>query len=371
MQNQTERLRALLETTKAITSELDLNEVLNLILQRGKELTQADTGALLLVDKYQKLWTKILIGPHREDEYRHTIAEGITGWVARNKKPCLVPDVSSDGRYIEYTSETKSELAVPMLYGESLIGVLNVESSKFDAFKESDYEQLTALAGQAVIAIENARLYEELNKQVKTIESLHKVGAGITANIELIPILREIAKGLNEIVKADIPLVYLYDQEKDEFRNVYYGDVSEEWKHCKPRKDGAGVKAIKGKNIVVVQQDEKEGPGISTFAKKKGIKTTIAIPLIFGDVAIGAMYLHFLGEQHYLEDGEKSDLDSFAIRTCTVIKNTMEEIGFYLGSNEKIDELKEKISEKIDKEKIAEEIDKLTKADILLGGVTE
>lgn len=366
MQNQTEKLKALLETTKAITSELDQNEVLNLILQRGKELTQADTGALLLVDKDQKLWTKILIGPHQEDEYRHTIDEGITGWVAKNKEPLLVPDVSSDERYIEYTSETKSELAVPMLYGESLIGVLNVESSKFDAFKESDYEQLTALAGQAVIAIENARLYEELNKQVKTIESLHKVGAGITANIELIPILREIAKGLNEIVKADIPLVYLYDQEKDEFRNVYYGDVSEEWKHCKPRKDGAGVKAIKGKNIVVVQQDEKEGPGISTFAKKKGIKTTIAIPLIFGDVAIGAMYLHFLGEQHYLEDGEKSDLDSFAIRTCTVIKNTMGEIGFYLGSNEKINELKEKISEKIDKEKIAEEIDKLTKADILL-----
>lgn len=96
MHNQAEKLRALLETTKVITSELDLTEVLKLILQRGKELTHADTGALLLVDRDQKRWTKKLIGPHKDDEYRHTIDEGITGWVARNRKPCCAPDVRSE-----------------------------------------------------------------------------------------------------------------------------------------------------------------------------------------------------------------------------------------------------------------------------------
>ena len=302
MQNQPEKLRALLETTKAITSELDLNKVLNLILQRGKELTNADTRALLLVDKDQKLWTKKLIGPHKEEEDRYTIDEGITGWVARNKEPLLVPDVSSDERYIEWTPETKSELAVPMLYGKKLIGVLNVESFQLGAFEKSDCELLTALAGHAAIAIENARLYEELHKQVKIVDSLNKVGAEITANIEQIPIMREIAKGLNEIVEADIPLVYLYNQEKDEFTNIYYGDVSEEWTKCVPRKKGAGVKAIKEKRIIDVHEDDEKPPGISTFAKKKGVKTTIAIPLFFGDNDRGAMYLHFLGEQHRLKN---------------------------------------------------------------------
>lgn len=437
MQNHPEKLRALLETTKAITAELDLNKVLNLILQRGKELTNADTGALLLVDKDQKLWTKKLIGPHKEEEYRYTIDEGITGWVARNKEPLLVPDVSSKDIYIEWTPETKSELAVPMLYGKKLIGVLNVESFHLGAFEKSDCELLTALAGHAAIAIENARLYEEIHKQVKIVDSLNKVGAKITANIEQIPIMREIAKGLNEIVEADIPLVYLYDQEKDEFTDIYYGDVSEEWTKCVPREEGAGVKAIKEKQIVVFHEDDEETPGISTFAKKKGVKTTIAIPLIywfsidaefeddmnessisekmknifkakgfavsgnasvtkekenkwvitdeeknfivrneygmlniypptFGDVAIGAMYLHFLGEKHYLEDEEEKELLQLAKRTRTIVKDTMEEIGFYPGSGKKRDELKEKISEKIDEEKIAETIDKLTKADILL-----
>lgn len=371
MQNQTEKLRALLETTKAITSELDLNKVLNIILQRGKELTNADTGALLLVDKDQKLWTKKLVGSHKEDEYRHTIDEGITGWVARNKEPLLVPDVSSDERYIEWTPETKSELAVPMLYGKKLIGVLNVERFQLGAFEKSDCELLAALAGHAAIAIENARLYEELNKQVKIVESLNKVGAKITANIEQIPILREIAKGLNEIVEADIPLVYLYDQEKDEFPKIYYGDVSEEWTKCVPREGGAGVKAIKEKKIVVVHEDDEKPPGISTFAKKKGVKTTIAVPMVFGDVATGAMYLHFLGEKHTLHDKEEKKLWSLAKLTETLIKDTMEEIGFNPESKKKRAKLKDKITEKIDKEEIAEKIGDLTKADILLVYICE
>jgi K+-sensing histidine kinase KdpD len=210
MHNQTEKLKALLETTKAITLERDLNKVLKLILQRGKELTHADTGALLLVDKDQKLWTEILIGPHQEDEYRHTIDEGITGWVARNKEPLLVPDVRSDERYIEWTHETKSELAVPMLYGNKLIGVLNVESFKGDAFEKSDCELLAALAGHAAIAIENARRFEIIQKANEELSANVMAWLGIVGSTwqhEIIQGIFAIETGI-AILESYLPATY-------------------------------------------------------------------------------------------------------------------------------------------------------------------
>jgi GAF domain-containing protein len=91
--------------------------------------------------------------------------ESITGWVAASGEPVRVPDVSQDPRYVRVTSTaTRSELAVPMKAKDEIIGVINVESERLDAFDESDLTVLQSLANQAAIAIENARLYEQAQK---------------------------------------------------------------------------------------------------------------------------------------------------------------------------------------------------------------
>jgi nitrate/nitrite-specific signal transduction histidine kinase len=88
--------------------------------------------------------------------------QGITAWVAANGRPLLVNDVTKDDRYLIYdeASETRAELAVPLMTASGVIGVLNVESNRVNAFDESDLTVLQTLAQQAAIAIENARLYE-------------------------------------------------------------------------------------------------------------------------------------------------------------------------------------------------------------------
>ncbi|MBN1140102.1 MAG: GAF domain-containing protein [Anaerolineae bacterium] len=92
--------------------------------------------------------------------------EGITGWVARSGEPLLVPDLSRESRYygLAEASEMQSELAVPLMTKEKVIGVLHAQSDRLNAFDESDLAVLQSLARQAAIAIENARLFEAVQE---------------------------------------------------------------------------------------------------------------------------------------------------------------------------------------------------------------
>jgi GAF domain-containing protein len=106
-------------------------------------------------------------GQSLEEEFtRNKIGEGITGWVAQHRKSRVVGDVTNlkPPEYLPFLGDTKSEIAVPMLSGNELIGVLNIESPELNAFSEDDLRLLEAIAGQGVIAIENNRLYNRLQK---------------------------------------------------------------------------------------------------------------------------------------------------------------------------------------------------------------
>ncbi len=100
--------------------------------------------------------------------------EGITGWVAENGEPLLVPDVTKDPRYysLPEASEMRSELAVPLRTKERVIGVLHVQSDHVNAFDESDLTVLQSLAQQAAIAIENSRLYDQAQLEKQHFESV-------------------------------------------------------------------------------------------------------------------------------------------------------------------------------------------------------
>jgi PAS domain S-box-containing protein len=86
--------------------------------------------------------------------------EGIVGWVAANRMPLNVPDVTQDDRYVEKVKGVGAQIAVPMLFGEKVVGVLDVQSTKVNAFGEDDLRNLSSIAAQAAVAIERARLYE-------------------------------------------------------------------------------------------------------------------------------------------------------------------------------------------------------------------
>jgi sigma-B regulation protein RsbU (phosphoserine phosphatase) len=92
------------------------------------------------------------------------------GAAAESKQAVLVPDVTKDPRYIQANPETRSELAVPLIYKNKVIGVLDLEHTRRGFFTEEHQRTMTTLAAQIAIAIENARLYEEIERQERRLE---------------------------------------------------------------------------------------------------------------------------------------------------------------------------------------------------------
>jgi phosphoserine phosphatase RsbU/P len=92
------------------------------------------------------------------------------GYAAQHRQAVLVRDVKKDSRYIETTAETRSELAVPLIYKDKVIGVLDLEHTKRGFFTDDHQRTVTTLAAQIAIAIENARLYEQIARQERRLE---------------------------------------------------------------------------------------------------------------------------------------------------------------------------------------------------------
>jgi len=94
----------------------------------------------------------------------------VVGHAAETRQAILVPDVCKDPRYIEGNPETRSELAVPLIYKDKVIGVLDLEHTRRGFFTDDHRRTVTTLAAQVAIAIENARLYEEIARQERRLE---------------------------------------------------------------------------------------------------------------------------------------------------------------------------------------------------------
>ena len=94
-----------------------------------------------------------------------TTESGVIGWVARNRRPLLVADVHADGRYFEAFPMTKSELAVPILFDEQVLGVINVESTQVAFFDDEDRQLIEVVATYLAISLSNIRSREDLHEQ--------------------------------------------------------------------------------------------------------------------------------------------------------------------------------------------------------------
>lgn len=154
------------EISSELVSELNLDRLFSLAAQRVQELSiDHHVSVFLLEDKELKL--KAIAGPYQSfysPDHTQSIEKGINGWVAAHGKTLMVNDVSEDPRFTLLISEeikTQSELSVPIIYGNEILGVLDVQSPRRNTFSQSDVFTVEALASQLAIAIENARLYED------------------------------------------------------------------------------------------------------------------------------------------------------------------------------------------------------------------
>jgi len=163
--SQSETLLLLNEVGREANSSLSVEEVLRRAAELTKRLINYQIFSILLYDEADKVFrhrVTVKFGQRVQEKFAVPGHEGIVGAAASLKRAVVVPDVTLDPRYLLINPETRSELAVPMLNKDRVIGVMDLESPQLNYFTPDHVQALSILAAHLAVSIENARLYEQL-----------------------------------------------------------------------------------------------------------------------------------------------------------------------------------------------------------------
>jgi phosphoserine phosphatase RsbU/P len=170
---QARQLTLLTEISRELTSILNVDELLKRIAELVTRIIDFQMFSILLLDPSGTLLQhRFSLRFNESVKLKHEIplGVGLVGYAAQHKQPVLAPDVSKDPRYVNANPETRSELCIPLIYKDKVIGVLDIEHTRRGYFTGDHLRTMTTLAAQVAIAIENATLYECIARQEKRLE---------------------------------------------------------------------------------------------------------------------------------------------------------------------------------------------------------
>jgi sigma-B regulation protein RsbU (phosphoserine phosphatase) len=285
-----ELLDFLLSVADATSETLDLDRLLASVAHVVKDVVPADLFAILLYsEKVHGLRIRYSMG-HREEVVRNLVVplgEGITGAAAATRLPVLVDDVRGDVRYISALDAVRSELAVPMLARGKLVGVIDVQSTKLQAYSEHDRALLRLIASRVAVSIDNARLYRRVERQNRMLRVLAHLSQEFSSILDLDELLRKIAKTIRALINYDAFSIMLLDPERKLLRHRF----SERYDQ---RVDLDNVPL--GKGITGAAADTREAIRVNDtladpryIASHPEIRSEIAIPLMVQDRVVGVV----------------------------------------------------------------------------------
>jgi GAF domain-containing protein len=210
--------RLLHHITTTAASGTTLNEALQSAVNGLQVTLGGDRVSILLADRDKKmLEVRAAVGyAQNVFDLRIPVGSGITGWAAAHRRTLRINNVLQDTRYIEGSPNTRSEMAVPLIYRSELLGALNVESEQFSAYAENDEELLGTLGGSLAAIIANARLLEQIRAQAERERFLFEISDKIRRTTDMQTILVTTASELTRAVGANSARVKLGTPQNDE-----------------------------------------------------------------------------------------------------------------------------------------------------------
>ena len=190
-----ELLDFLLEVAAVTSETLDLDELLANVSEIVKRVIPCELLAILLYnEKRHDLRIRYSLG-HRDEVVRNwsiELGQGITGTAALTREPVMAGDVRNDPRYLNSVEAVRSELAVPMIARRRLVGVIDVQSTRLNAYTEQDRALLRLIAARVAISIDNARLYWRVERQNRTLKALASISQEFSSILDLNEMLGKI-----------------------------------------------------------------------------------------------------------------------------------------------------------------------------------
>ena len=312
LQREQKKVALVQEVSRALSKTGDLDTLLILIMTKVTELMEADRSTLFMVtEDGRQLWSKVSQGSARV-EIRLDVGEGIAGWVAQTHEIVNIPDAYADQRFqpsvdLKSGYRTRSILSVPMLGAlGSLVGVLQVLNKQDGPFTHADEELLVALASQAAIAIENARLYHsvvqqnqelsrarrDLERRTRELNALYEVEKELSAALDLDDLLsRILAQAINVLGGGAGSIALVEADGALKFRTVQGPAAPRLIERTVPHGTGLLGWSIKHRMPLVVDDPSHDPRHASEIANEIGVapQHLLVAPLIEDEAVIGGI----------------------------------------------------------------------------------
>ena len=287
-----ELLDFLLEVSSATALTLDLDPLLANVAEIINRVLPYDLFAILLYsERRHDLRIRYAVG-HRDDVVRNlaiALGEGITGTAAANREPVLVGDVRSDARYLNTVDAVRTELAVPMTARGKLVGVIDLQSTRVNAYTEYDRALMRLIAARVSIAIDNARLYRRVDRQNRTLKTLANISREFSSILDLNELLGKIASTMRDLINYDAFSILAVDHDAKALRHLFSIRYDQRV-NIDNVPLGKGITgAAAGSREVVRVHDTAKDPRY--IASHPDIRSEIAVPLLAQDRVIGIMDL--------------------------------------------------------------------------------
>jgi PAS domain S-box-containing protein len=328
-------LSAVNDISQEIRASLDLERTLRLVLARVKDLVGYHAAEICLWHEDEQIMvTWASDGDPRYtaragDVYR--LDEGFTGWIARHQQELLIPDIAAwqgvQPRILAGDASLRSYLGLPLKIGQTFIGTLELASDQINAYGEEDAELLQIIAGQAAVAIQSARLYEETQHRFEQTQLLLRVTETIGSSLELTDTVRHVAREMCRALEADMAGVYLADELGTRLQPVAGYHVPkerlEQYQALEiPISGHRFIEEARETRRAVYSLDPGNDPRIDReTANVFPNQTTLFAPMIARDEFIGGVYLVWMKEKRGFNGDELQMANAIAWQAGTVVDN--------------------------------------------------
>jgi len=312
----------LLEVADVVNSTLDLDTTLRRVAELVRKVIDYKIFSILLLnEKTQELSIRFQVGYPREvaERVRVKVGKGLTGIAAQTREAVLVNDVSKDPRYLATVPSVCSELAVPLIIKNRVIGVINIDAEERDYFHEEHKRLLTLIASRMAVGIENARLHTRTTRQARTLLLLNEIARELTSILNVDELLKHIGELLSRLIDYQMFSILLLDSTEEKLQHRFSLRFQENihLKHDIPLGQGLVGWAAQNKQSVVVPDVSKDSRYIKLNPETR---SEMAVPLIYKDKVIGVLDLEHTRRGFFTEDHRRT-VTTLAAQVAIALEN--------------------------------------------------
>lgn len=321
---------ALCDTAAALSGTLSFDEVLDRILANMGKVVPHDTATIMLVES----------DAARVVRARGFVERGLGDFIARLRLPLadtpdlreimktrqsfVIPDTRTYPGWIEMPEIDwiRSSVKAPIRIKDQVIGILTLDSTQPDFFTMAHAEHLQVFADQAALALENARLLEEMRQHARELQRLEELGRQLNATLDFDAVVQSVADAARELVGATEARVFARRSDDAPLRrsvSALRPERSEPVRPAVPRAGGTTETILRTGKLLIIP-DLESNQNISSKARARGVRRTIGIPIQIGNRTIGVLFADS-DKPHAFDEHTQELLSFLAAQAATAIQN--------------------------------------------------